>query len=230
MSTATDTIIARIIDNNLKKNTPKVVRDVLTDLVAEMLPLLDENVKAKYTRGAIQNTFKTMGSRLALISQVSDLLPPDSPQPETGGNYNGFVRITGLSLDDVRGLLEPNVAGDSVKVIEGGAGDYEIAHAWVNVASSVNNTNMAFTVAILRSGFLNFASRAVGTRIPNQTTVTNMGGGGFLTDMVAGDEVQVWVAADRACTLDVRDLNVGINMQLTEYARTYAATLLPTVT
>ena len=78
--------IARLLDNNTKSITPALLRDVLMQVMEPVL-LRAEN------RASIINAAKLDGTIPVSVSgaTLDTLPPPDTPQPETGGNYNGYT-------------------------------------------------------------------------------------------------------------------------------------------
>jgi len=163
------------------------------------------------TRCEIGNTSKTSGDISIAITGTGseDLYPPDNPQPVTGGDYEGFVKVTGLqSLSEKGGL---SVSGSDIVV--GIAGDYYTTHAFLDLSSGNNANNVGFIIAIERSGFITFSERTIGARASNSDDRTNVSGGGFLDGLEVGDKISVWVASEKNTTLTIFDANLGVNLR-----------------
>ena len=196
--------------------TPAVVSELLQVLL-DKTAMLDEVIPASdlldifNTRCEIGNTSKTSGDiALAITGTGSeDLYPPDNPQPVTGGDYEGFVKVTGLqSLSEKGGL---SVSGSDIVV--GIAGDYYTSHAFLDLSSGSNANNVGFIIAIERSGFITFSERTIGARASNAADRTNVSGGGFLDGLEVGDKISVWVASEKNTTLTIFDANLGVNLR-----------------
>ena len=182
-------------------------RQAMSDEVVPKSDLLD----VFNTHCQIGNTSKVDGAITISVTGTGtdDLYPPDNPQPTTGGDYEGYVKITDLSLISEKGGL--SVANSEVTI--GIAGDYYTSHAYLDASSAVNTNNIGFTIAVERSGNLNFQQRAVGSRGFNGDNRTNISGGGFLPNLLVGDKLSVWVASAGTTTITVHDANLGINLR-----------------
>ena len=182
-------------------------RQAMSDEVVSKSDLLD----VFNTHCQIGNTSKVDGAITISVTGTGtdDLYPPDNPQPTTGGDYEGYVKITDLSLISEKGGL--SVASSEVTV--GIAGDYYTSHAYLDASSALNTNNIGFTLAIERSGNLNFQQRAIGSRGFNGDNRTNISGGGFLPSLLVGDKISVWVASADTTTITVHDANLGINLR-----------------
>lgn len=151
---------------------------------------------------------------LALPSNGGDelLTPPASPQPITGGDYNGYTKL----------ILEPIEQGGALtfeaggfRVGAGGAGKYRSSHAWLDIGSTANANNIGFIFGVQRGSQLFFSSRVTGDRASVQNDRTNISGGGYV-DLQENDLVHVWAASENATTLTIYDANLGIEMTLPE--------------
>ena len=182
-------------------------RQAMSDEVVSKADLVD----VFNTHCQIGNTSKVDGAITISITGTGtdDLYPPDNPQPTTGGDYEGYVKVTGLSLISEKGGL--SVA--SSEVTAGIAGDYYTSHAYLDASSALNTNNIGFTLAIERSGNLNFQQRAIGSRGFNGDNRTNISGGGFLPNLLVGDKISVWVASSATTTVTIHDANLGINLR-----------------
>ena len=182
-------------------------RQAMSDEVVSKSDLLD----VFNTHCQIGNTSKADGAITISITGTGtdDLYPPDNPQPTSGGDYEGYVKITGLSLISEKGGL--SVASSEVTV--GIAGDYYTSHAYLDASSAVNTNNIGFTIAVERSGNLIFQQRAIGSRGFNGDNRTNISGGGFLPNLLVGDKISVWVASSATTTVTIHDANLGINLR-----------------
>ena len=199
-----------------KSVTPTVVSEFL-QVLADNAAMSDEVVSKSdlldvfNTHCQIGNTSKVDGAITISITGTGtdDLYPPDNPQPTTGGDYEGYVKVTGLSVISEKGGL--SVANSEVTV--GIAGDYYTSHAYLDASSAVNTNNIGFTLAVERSGNLIFQQRAIGSRGFNGDNRTNISGGGFLPGALVGDKISVWVASSATTTVTVHDANLGINLR-----------------
>ena len=144
---------------------------------------------------------------IAVGTGTVDLSPPTSPQPITGGDYNGYVKITGFVAIEESGTLSVAI-GD---VVVGTACDYFTSNAWIDVSCSVNTTTLGFLFSIERNGEYTFTTRPVGSRGFNGDNRTNISGGGLLSNLQAGDKIGVWVASENASDITVYDCNISIN-------------------
>ena len=144
---------------------------------------------------------------IAVGTGTVDLAPPTSPQPTTGGDYNGYVKITGFVAIEESGTL--SVANGDVVI--GTSGDYFTSNAWIDVSCSVNTTTLGFLFSIERNGEYIFTTRPVGSRGFNGDNRTNISGGGLLSNLQAGDKIGVWVASENASDITVYDCNISIN-------------------
>ena len=153
-------------------------RQAMSDEVVSKSDLLD----VFNTHCQIGNTSKVDGAITISITGTGtdDLYPPDNPQPTTGGDYEGYVKVTGLSVISEKGGL--SVASSEVTV--GIAGDYYTSHAYLDASSAQNTNNIGFTIAVERSGNLIFQQRAIGSRGFNGDNRTNISGGGFFAKSI----------------------------------------------
>ena len=201
--------VADSIDPTLDAAARKSIldRQAMSDEVVSKSDLLD----VFNTHCQIGNTSKVDGAITISITGTGtdDLYPPDNPQPTTGGDYEGYVKVTGLSVISEKGGL--SVASSEVTV--GIAGDYYTSHAYLDASSAQNTNNIGFTIAVERSGNLIFQQRAIGSRGFNGDNRTNISGGGFLPNLLVGDKISVWVASADTTTITVHDANLGINLR-----------------
>jgi hypothetical protein len=169
------------------------------------------------TRAQLGNTVATDGiiTPIVLVGTGDVQLPPPAlPQPTTGGVYNGYVELTGLSIISESGAV--TVVGSEIIIGASGAGDYRTPHAWLDVSTDSNNNVVGFVFAIekLSTGLLSFSQRVTGNRSAAHDQQTNIAGGGFVSSLVAGDKISVWAAASVSCNLTVYDANLGLEMAI----------------
>lgn len=190
------------------------LRDILTAILSGSAGSFSEIIEAMKSTASIGNTVKTDGA-LATMSMIgtsdATLPPPDNPQPTTGGSYNGYQKVTGLSTIKEGGYL--TVVGDEFVVGAGGAGDYSAPIAWIDVVSSLKDTTIGFVFAVETAGQLYFSQRPVGNKTKQADSQTNLGGGGFLT-LADGDKLSLWVAADTDSDITITDMNIGLKMDV----------------
>lgn len=192
----------------------------------EPLFFLDENsgadVMTKTEFNEIANTYaafgytqKTSASGLPiLISGIvgigsNNLTPPDSPQPVTGGNYNGYVKIEGF----VQIAASESLTVSNSEIVIGQDGNYFSSHAYIDVSSSINTNTLGLVFCIERGSQLLFSTRPVGTRGFNGNNRTNLSGGGFLDNLENGDKISVWIGSEGTADISIYDCNVGINLR-----------------
>lgn len=170
------------------------------------------------TRAAFGNTVVADGTIPIVLTGTGDALlpPPTTPQPETGGSYNGYEKVTGLIEIEASGEL--SVSGGALVVGTNGAGDYRAPHAWVDMSSNTTATTVGFIFGIVKAsdGLIHFSQRVTGSRMAAQDDLTNVSGGGFVPSLVSGDELSMWVAADKNATVTIYDMNIGLEMSIAE--------------
>jgi len=186
--------------------------------VLERTAMLDE-VVAKSDLLDILNTHCQMGNTAKVNGAVSisitgtgseDLYPPDNPQPTTGGDYEGFVKVTGLQTISEKGGLSVSNSEITVSM----AGDYYTTHAYLDLSTDISGNSVGFIFAVERSGNYIFGERTIGSKVFNSgTNRNNIAGGGFLPGLLVGDKISVWVASEKTTTLNVFDANVGLNLR-----------------
>lgn len=140
------------------------------------------------------------------------LTPPASPQPVTGGNYNGYQPIA-LELIEQSGALIFD--SGSILVGAGGGGKYRSSHAWIDMSSSAQANNVGFVFGVERGGQLYFSARVTGDRLNQQNDRTNVSGGGFV-ELQEGDKLTLWGCSELASTVTIYDANLGLEMTLPE--------------
>jgi capsid protein len=84
------------------------------------------------------------------------------------------------------------------------------------MSSSVTATTVGFVFGIKKASdnMLYFSQRVTGSRMAAQNDRTNTSGGGFVENLEAGDELSMWVAADKTATVTLYDLNIGLEMAI----------------
>ena len=138
---------------------------------------------------------------------TKSLTPPTSPQPLTGGDYRGYIKINGFVGIEESGSLSVS----NGEVIIGVSGDYFTSNAWIDISSSVNTTTLGFLFSIERNGEYSFSGRPVGSRGFNGDNRTNVSGGGLLSGLQAGDKIGVWVASENISDVTIYDCNIAID-------------------
>ena len=138
-----------------------------------------------------------------------DLTPPDNPQPLTGGDYKGFIKIAQFEEIEVGGSL--TVSNGEIVIAD--SGKYYVSHAWLDISCTANGNNIGFIFGIEREGQYIFSQRPTGMRASNGQDRTNISGGGFLNDLVAGDKLSVWVASEKNADIVIYDANLGLNLR-----------------
>jgi len=167
------------------------------------------------TYAAFGYTQKTSASGLPLLITgvvgigSNNLTPPDSPQPITGGDYNGYVKIENF----VEIAANETLTVSNSEIVIGQAGNYFSSHAWIDVSSSINTNTLGLVFCIERGSQLLFSARPVGTRGFNGNNRTNLSGGGFLDGLEVGDKISVWIGSEDSADLSIYDCNVGINLR-----------------
>ena len=180
--------------------------DVMTR--AEFNEIANTYVAYGYTQATATNG-DALVVPVAVGTGTKSLTPPNSPQPLTGGDYNGYIKINDFVVIEESGGLSVS----NGEVIVATAGNYYTSNAWIDVSTSVNATTLGFLFAIERNGQYSFSGRPVGSRGFNSDNRTNISGGGFLNNMQPGDKVSIWVASENASNLTIYDCNVAINMR-----------------
>tara|TARA_R110002167_G_scaffold5136_1_gene24062 strand:+ start:1381 stop:2082 length:702 start_codon:yes stop_codon:yes gene_type:complete len=204
----TPTVVSEFLqvlaDNAAMVDELQAVDQQVLDIVFDLQLVQDNHCQ-------LGNTTKTNGEISLPITGTGteDLFPPDNPQPVTGGDYNGYVKVLGLSSISTSGAM--TIASSEITV--GVAGDYYSSHAYLDLSSNLNSNNVGFVVAVERSGFFTFSERAIGARAANGDDRTNVAGGGFFPNLLVGDKLSIWVASEKDTTLTVFDANLGINLR-----------------
>lgn len=175
-------------------------------------------INTMQTRAAFGNTVTDTGIiQIALTGTGDSLLPPPlTPQPTTGGSYNGYERVTGLI--EIAASGELSVSNDSFIIGTNGGGDYRTPHAWVDMSSDTTATTVGFVFGIVKAsdGLVHYSQRVTGSRMSAQDDRTNTSGGGFVTSLETGDTLSMWVAADKTATITIYDMNIGLEMSIAE--------------
>ena len=196
--------------------TPNVVSELLQVMLDNSA--MSDEVASLNDILLIANTFVAMGNTVSVDGLITKALtgtgditltPPVSPQPVSGGDYAGYVKLDELNLIEQKGLL--TVVNGQIEV--GLSGDYKSNQAWLDVSGTGNSNNLGFIFGIERSGVLIFSNRPTGSRQSNGQDRTNISGGGFLNGLVAGDKLSVWVASEKSITLTIYDANLGIDLR-----------------
>lgn len=171
------------------------------------------------TRAAFGNTVTGGGSVISVsLTGTGDSLlpPPATPQPETGGNYNGYKKVIGLVQIAASGEL--SVSDGALVIGTNGNGSYRTPHAWVDMSANQTATTVGFIFGIVKAsdGLVHYSQRVTGSRMSAQDDRTNVSGGGFIDVLEAGDTLSMWVAADNTATIKIYDMNIGLEMSIAE--------------
>ena len=167
------------------------------------------------TYAAFGYTQKTSASGLPIVitgvvgTGSNYLTPPDSPQPVTGGNYNGYVKIENF----VEIAASETLTVSNSEIVIGQDGNYFSSHAWIDISSSINTNTLGLVFCIERGSQLLFSARPVGTRGFNGNNRTNLSGGGFLDNLEDGDKISVWIGSEGTADISIYDCNVGLNLR-----------------
>jgi len=164
------------------------------------------------TKAAIGNTVKVNGTIPIVLAGTGDPEnpPPSNPQPIVGGDYAGYVEVTGLQEIAASGAL--TVVNSEIVVGVGGAGNYHTPQAWIDMSANTNAAVVGYIFAVERAGFYTFSQRVVSNRASAQDLQTNISGGGFLDGVQEGDKISMWVASNLSTTITLYDLNIGLLM------------------
>jgi len=170
------------------------------------------------TRAAIGNTVVNSGIIQIGLTGVGDVLlpPPTTPQPVSGGNYNGYTKVIGLTEIASSGKL--SVVNGSLVIGADGEGSYRTPHAWVDMSCDTTATTVGYIFGIVKAsdGLTHFSQRVTGSRMAAQDDRTNTSGGGFVDGLEEGDTLSMWVAADKTTTLTIYDMNIGLEMSIAQ--------------
>ncbi len=195
--------------NKINENFTEVYSDVSS--VSAIITTME-------TRASFGNTVANTGVIQATLTGTGDALlpPPSAPQPETGGNYNGYVRVDGLV--EISAMGELTVLNAALIVGTNGGGDYRAPHAWVDMSADTTATTVGFIFGIVKlsDGLVHFSQRVTGARMAAQDDLTNVSGGGFVFGLESGDTLSMWVAADKTAIVTIYDMNIGLEMAIHE--------------
>jgi|TARA_R110002050_G_scaffold4494_5_gene21808 hypothetical protein len=178
-------------------------------MIDELTELLNTYASVGYTQKQSNGTNVPLVISGLIGTGNEDLTPPDNPQPLTGGDYKGFVKISQFEEIDINGSL--TIVNGEIVIAD--SGKYYVSHAWLDVSCTANGNNIGFIFGIERAGQYIFSQRPTGMRASNGQDRTNISGGGFLNDMLAGDKLSVWVASEKDATITVYDANLGLNLR-----------------
>ncbi len=181
------------------------------DLISksELDELLNTYASVGYTQKQANGTNVPLTINGLTGTGNEDLTPPDNPQPLTGGDYKGFIKITQFEEIEVGGSL--TVSNGEIVIAD--SGKYYVSHAWLDISCTANGNNIGFIFGIERDGQYVFSQRPTGMRASNGQDRTNISGGGFLNDLVAGDKLSVWVASEKDANIIIYDANLGLNLR-----------------
>lgn len=143
------------------------------------------------------------------------LTPPVNPQPVSGGDYKGYVKITGMVGENISGAIQ--VSSGEFVIGAGGTGHYNTSHAYIDIAGDISGNNIGIIFAVERGGYYYFSQRPTGQRMQGRSLffpddTTNISGGGSL-DLQEGDKVSVWICSEKDATLDIYAANLGLSME-----------------
>lgn len=143
---------------------------------------------------------------IALVGTGAPELPPPAlPQPVAGGDYAGYVKATGFSLERANNM---QVVGDEIVAEFNGV--YIVSVGWGTFRHSANNATVAFVLGVERGGVLSFSQRPTGHRVANLGDPSNVSGGGTI-ELLKDDKLSVWLATDVSGNVVLSNANVSIN-------------------
>lgn len=197
----------------------EITHNTVREKSNEITGVTNAIVTTLQTRAAFGNTVTGGGSVIPiLLTGTGDALlpPPATPQLVSGGSYNGYERVTGLVQISASGEL--SVSGGAIVIGPNGNGSYRTPHAWVDMSANQTATTVGFIFGIVKvsDGLVHFSQRVTGTRMSAQDDRTNVSGGGFIDGLETGDTLSMWVAADKTATITIYDMNIGLEMSITE--------------
>jgi len=196
----------------------EITHDAVREKVNETIEATNPIVITMQTRASFGNTVAATGILQTTLTGTGDVLlpPPATPQPETGGSYNGYLRVDGLV--EISAMGELTVSNAALVIGANGDGDYRAPHAWVGMSASTTATTVGFIFGIVKAsdGLIHFSQRVTGGRMAAQDSLTNVSGGGFVFGLEAGDTLSMWVAADKNATITIYDMNIGLEMAIHE--------------
>lgn len=176
---------------------------------SELSELLNTYASVGYTQKQSNGTNIPLVINGIIGTGNEDLTPPDNPQPMTGGDYKGFIKIAQFEEIDASESMTV-VNGE---IIIGQDGDYYTSHAWLDISCTANGNNIGFIFGIERAGQYIFSQRPTGMRGSNGQDRTNIAGGGFLATLESGDKLSVWVASEKNANITIYDANLGLNLR-----------------
>lgn len=134
----------------------------------------------------------------------TDLWPPSAPQPITGGNYEGYVKVGDLINNDSEEMTLSG--GEDVDIIS--SGRYRV-DGFATFAHSLNGSVVAFVFAVDIGGSYVFSPRPVKHRVPNGGEAANMAGEGIIS-AAAGYQTSLWVASNNSGSISIDTLSIII--------------------
>lgn len=137
-----------------------------------------------------------------------ELPPPATPQPATGGAYNGYVRVGNF---DVGVFKKMTLSADGF--VMDVPGRYKVSPAWGSLHHTANSSVVAFVFGVKSAadGLIRFSQRPTPARLPNVTDPGNVSGGGVV-DCAVGDELSLWLASNNTGTVTLENANILVEM------------------
>lgn len=136
------------------------------------------------------------------------LPPPPAPQPETGGVYNGYVKVGSFEIGPSN-----KITLQSDRFIIQVPGRYKVSPAWGSMKHTANSSVVAFVFGVkyASDGLIRFSQRPTPARLPNVTDPGNVSGGGIV-DVDVGDELTLWLASNNTGTVTLVNANILVEM------------------
>jgi hypothetical protein len=143
-----------------------------------------------------------------------DLWPPATPQPLTGGAYEGYRKIgnlvpnkeAGLTLVDGDDETGAALTACDIPITEDGT--YRV-DGFTTFAHPTNNSTVAFVFAVELGGVYIWSPRPIKHDMPNGGGNANLAGEGILS-VPAGAVLSMWVASDNSGTVEFNTLSALI--------------------
>jgi len=142
---------------------------------------------------------------------VDTIWPPATPQPLTGGNYEGYRKIGNLVSNKELGLTlidgddETGAALTACDIPITEAGTYRV-DGFTTFRHPANNSTVAFVFAVELGGQYIFSQRPVKATMPNGGRNANLAGEGILS-VPAGAVLSMWVASDNTGVIEFNTLS-----------------------
>ena len=178
------------------------VREKINELVNFINPIYINAVRTQDET----NNISVVGTGL------DTLWPPATPQPLTGGNYEGYVKVGNLDnsksvgMTLVNGNDETGAALDMCDMTVPVNGTYRV-DGFTTFAHPTNNSTVAFVFAVEFGGVYSFSQRPIKHDMPNGSGHANLAGEGILP-VPAGAILSMWCASDNTGSIGFDTLSV----------------------